>query len=83
MGRCHRHAVAHYRARHRPATPNRGAWSQNEVLRLSEILDRATDGLGHARHGEVLALARLWVRSQQGVTQRLVRLRAERRGVRP
>ena len=77
-GLCHKHNMASCRARNRPPEAGRG-WNPDQLRRMADILDRSKDGLGTARIGEILKLARESGRSQQATTQRLVRMRAERR----
>ena len=78
-GKCHRHNMRDYRSRNRPPGAGRG-WNPDQIRSMADILDRdGVSGLGIARPGEILTMARAWGRSQQSVTQALCRMRAERR----
>ncbi len=78
-GKCNRCWMTEYRARNRPPHAERGL-NPDQLRRLADILDRdAVSGIAIARPGEILKLSREWSRSQQSVTQRLTRMRADRR----
>ena len=60
----------------RPGAPQ---WTAAELARLEDILDRG--GLGKARHKEMVKVAKVTGRTVRAVTQRLFRMRRDRRAV--